>query len=140
MPNHLLSSHTSSRSGTRLIGLIGWVVLVFAVAAPGAAATIDAAAFYASLAKPDWAPPAWLFGPVWSLLYGLMGIAAWLVWRSPRPRAMAFGQCSRPIRAARVDDEHFIGKTHALQAGFQLRGRIERDDRNGKRLTHDWHL
>ena len=91
MPNHLLSSHTSSRSGTRLLSLIGWLVLVFAVAATGAAATIDAAAFYASLAKPDWAPPAWLFGPVWSLLYGLMGIAAWLVWRSPRPRAMAFG-------------------------------------------------
>ena len=68
MPNHLLSSHTNRRSGTRLLSLIGWLVLVFAVAATGAAATIDAAAFYTSLAKPDWAPPAWLFGPVWSLL------------------------------------------------------------------------
>lgn len=40
-----------------------------------------AASFYAFLAQPSWAPPAWLFGPVWSVLYVLMAIAAWLVWR-----------------------------------------------------------
>ncbi len=44
-------------------------------------ASIDAATFYAELARPSWAPPAWLFGPVWTLLYALMGVAAWLVWR-----------------------------------------------------------
>jgi tryptophan-rich sensory protein len=37
--------------------------------------------FYAELARPAWAPPAWLFGPVWSTLYALMAVAAWLVWR-----------------------------------------------------------
>ncbi len=38
-------------------------------------------AWYPGLLKPSWTPPGWLFGPVWSLLYLLMGIAAWRVWR-----------------------------------------------------------
>lgn len=38
-------------------------------------------AWYASLQKPSWNPPGWLFGPVWTLLYVLMAVAAWQVWR-----------------------------------------------------------
>ncbi len=64
-----------------LIGLVGWLLLVFVAAAIGAAASTDAGPFYQQLVRPPWAPPAWLFGPVWSVLYLLMGIAAWLVWR-----------------------------------------------------------
>lgn len=60
---------------------MGWLALVFVAAAIGAVASADAGAFYAQLVRPDWAPPASVFGPVWSLLYALMGIAAWLVWR-----------------------------------------------------------
>lgn len=39
--------------------------------------------WYESLAKPAWRPPNWLFGPVWTLLYGMMAVAAWRVWRKP---------------------------------------------------------
>ena len=65
------------------IGGVAWLLAVVAAAAAGAFASKDAAAFYATLDKPTWAPPAALFGPVWSLLYALMGIAVWLVWRLP---------------------------------------------------------
>ncbi|AGG87382.1 tryptophan-rich sensory protein [Rhodanobacter denitrificans] len=65
----------------QIIGLIGWLLLSFSAAAIGSIASIQAAAFYRQLAQPTWAPPSAVFGPVWSLLYALMGIAAWLVWR-----------------------------------------------------------
>ncbi len=68
---------------SQVVGLIGWLLVAFAAAAVGAMASVDSAAFYAQLNKPSWAPPAWLFGPVWTVLYGLMGVSAWLVWRSP---------------------------------------------------------
>ena len=63
------------------LGLIGWLVMSLATGAVGALATRNAREFYGSLAKPEWAPPGWLFGPVWTTLYLLMAIAAWLVWR-----------------------------------------------------------
>ena len=64
-----------------ILGLIGWLFVSFAASAVGAIASIEAKAFYGQLAQPEWAPPAWLFGPVWTALYALMAIAAWLVWR-----------------------------------------------------------
>lgn len=63
------------------IGLAGWLLASFAAAAVGGVASANAGGFYQQLARPAWAPPSWLFGPVWSVLYLLMGIAAWLVWR-----------------------------------------------------------
>lgn len=69
-------------SGKRqALGLVGWLLLVLVAGAIGAAASVQAATFYATLAQPSWAPPAAVFGPVWSVLYVLMGIAAWLVWQ-----------------------------------------------------------
>jgi translocator protein len=68
------------------LGLVVWLVVVFAAAAVGAIASVDAGAFYAQLDRPPWAPPASVFGPVWSLLYALMGVAAWLVWREEGAR------------------------------------------------------
>ena len=73
----------------QLAGLPGWLLAVFVAAAIGAIASVDAAAFYAQLSKPSWAPPAGVFGPVWTVLYLLMGLSAWLVWRSPRRSRVA---------------------------------------------------
>jgi translocator protein len=61
--------------------LAGWLLVTFTAAAFGAWASRDAPGFYAQLDKPAWAPPAGVFGPVWTLLYALMAIAAWQVWR-----------------------------------------------------------
>ncbi len=65
----------------QVLGLLGWLGVSFTSALIGAIASAKAGVFYQQLARPQWAPPAWLFGPVWSVLYLLMGIAAWLVWR-----------------------------------------------------------
>ena len=66
----------------QVLGLLGWLLLTFAAAAVGAVASAEARAFYGQLLRPSWAPPGWLFAPVWSVLYILMGVAAWLVWRA----------------------------------------------------------
>lgn len=66
---------------TQALGLLGWLAATFIAAAVGAAASAQAGPFYAQLVRPGWAPPGWLFGPVWTALYVLMAIAAWLVWR-----------------------------------------------------------
>jgi tryptophan-rich sensory protein len=66
-------------------GAAGWFVLVVVVAAIGAAASVDAGDFYATLARPAWAPPASVFGPAWTVLYLMMAIAAVLAWRAQGP-------------------------------------------------------
>ena len=72
---------SQSKQG-QILGLIGWLVLSFAASAVGAVASIQAKSFYSQLVQPAWAPPPWIFAPVWSILYALMAISAWLVWRS----------------------------------------------------------
>ncbi|AXK73731.1 tryptophan-rich sensory protein [Lysobacter sp. TY2-98] len=62
-------------------GFVAWMAVTFVAAAAGAAASVDAAPFYAALVRPSWAPPSGLFGPVWTLLYALMGVAVWWAWR-----------------------------------------------------------
>ncbi len=66
----------------QLAGLLVWLAITFIAAAIGAAASIDAASFYAGLTQPPWAPPGAWFGPVWTILYILMGVSVWLVWRA----------------------------------------------------------
>lgn len=62
-----------------VLGLVGWLLLCFAAAAPGA--FFMPGEWYDGLNKPTWNPPGWLFGPVWSCLYAMMAVAAWLVWK-----------------------------------------------------------
>ncbi len=61
------------------LALAGWLALCFAASATVVFVSIDG--WYAGIQKPSWSPPSWLFGPVWSILYGMMGVAAWLVWK-----------------------------------------------------------
>jgi len=72
---------THLSTSRQALGLFGWLLASFVTGSIGSVASINAAGFYGQLVQPSWAPPAWLFGPVWSVLFVLMGIAAWLVWR-----------------------------------------------------------
>lgn len=62
-----------------VLGLIGFIVVTFCAPAVGVLSVPGS--WYASLNKPAWNPPAWIFGPVWTFLYLLMAVAAWLVWK-----------------------------------------------------------
>jgi translocator protein len=73
-------------------GLLGWIFLCFAVAGVSGAWTArEITGWYRTLHRPSFAPPNWVFGPVWSLLYLLMAIAAWLVWAAPGSGARSWG-------------------------------------------------
>ncbi len=61
------------------IGLVLWVLVSFAAGWVGS--RFMPGEWYAALAKPSWNPPSSVFAPVWSVLYLLMGVSAWLVWR-----------------------------------------------------------
>ena len=61
------------------LGLVLW--LVVSLAAGWVGSRFMPGEWYASLTKPAWTPPSAVFGPVWTALYVLMGVAAWLVWR-----------------------------------------------------------
>ncbi len=63
----------------KVVGTIGWLVVPYVAAAVGA--QFSARDYYAQLTRPEWAPPGWLFAPVWTLLYLMMGISAALVWQ-----------------------------------------------------------
>ncbi|MFA9477395.1 TspO/MBR family protein [Phycisphaerales bacterium AB-hyl4] len=64
------------------VGLICWIALSLLAGVVGGVATgREAGAFYRELELPPFAPPGWVFGPVWTLLYLLMGVAVWLVWK-----------------------------------------------------------
>ena len=74
------STNPSPHSRThQTLALVGWLTLCFSAAVT--AVFVSTGGWYAALHKPSWNPPAWVFGPAWSLLYVLMAVAAWLVWR-----------------------------------------------------------
>lgn len=63
-----------------LLGLLGWIGVCFLPSLTAIFVSVDG--WYSTIQKPTWNPPSWLFGPVWTTLYLLMGISAWLVWRT----------------------------------------------------------
>lgn len=68
----------------RIASLILWILVCQAVGLIGARWTIDAIpTWYATLNKPSFSPPNWVFGPVWTTLYLLMAIAVWVISRTP---------------------------------------------------------
>src|SRR5574340_1464208 len=66
----------------QVLGVVVWLVLCEGAGALGALFTAPSIpTWYAGLHKPSWTPPGRVFGPVWTTLYALMAVAAWLVWR-----------------------------------------------------------
>ena len=77
----------------KYVSLVAFVGVCFAVAASGAFFPPDD--WYRSLNRPSYAPPNWVFGPVWTILYLMIAVSGWLVWsaqseRSKRPAMIVF--------------------------------------------------
>jgi translocator protein len=93
-----MTAHVDRRAppgAPHLLALLALLVLCVGGGAAIGLAFAGRTAAYGGYELPAWAPPAWLFAPVWTVLYTLMAVSAWLVWRTPdRPRGralMAFG-------------------------------------------------
>ncbi len=63
------------------IQLVVCIVAVAAAALGGSLSTIDAVEQYGELEQPSWAPPSWVFGPVWTLLYVAIAVAGFRLWQ-----------------------------------------------------------
>ncbi|MEV6430468.1 TspO/MBR family protein [Nocardia sp. NPDC051463] len=101
LDNSYRPGESASRAGSnsfpytwrsQALGAAVSVLLVLAAAATGSVSASSAASRYDSLTQPDWAPPSWLFGPVWTVLYALIATSAWWLWRA-RP----WGEVRVPI-------------------------------------------
>ena len=73
---------------TLWIGLVVWIGVCLGAGGLGAiATTTEIDGWYRTIAKPAWNPPDFVFGPVWTTLYVMMGVAAWVVWKPAGVRA-----------------------------------------------------
>ena len=76
-PGHMSKIHANRV--TSIIGLLFWLSLSALVGWFGSQFSADN--WYIELTKPNWTPPGWIFGPVWTILYILMAVSAWLIWK-----------------------------------------------------------
>lgn len=79
-----------------LRALLSFAALCYLVAGISGVVTVGSVQnWYPTLAKPWFSPPNWIFGPVWTLLYGMIALAGWRVWRqggaAPRAAWVAYG-------------------------------------------------
>lgn len=73
--------HAPRTPAARWWGLAGFGAAVTAAALIGVLGVAGTSDEYQNLDQPAWAPPSWLFGPVWTALYVMIATAGWLVWR-----------------------------------------------------------
>jgi benzodiazapine receptor len=72
----------------QVAALVGFIGAAFIAGAIGSWATFpNVRDWFPLLLKPSWNPPSWVFGPVWTTLYVLMGVAIWRAWRAGGPAA-----------------------------------------------------
>ncbi|KAF8057122.1 LanC-like protein 3 [Scenedesmus sp. PABB004] len=98
--------------------------LALAIAVPllggvgGSVATMsEVKGWYTTIRKPSWTPPNWLFGPVWTALYTMMGLASWLVWRHGGLEAQALPLAAYAVQLAlNLAWTPLFFKAHALGA------------------------
>ncbi|MET8149728.1 TspO/MBR family protein [Actinoplanes sp. NPDC049668] len=76
-----MTVHVLHRSRTAWWGLLPFAAATLAAALIGGLGVAGTAGEYQSLEQPSWAPPSWLFGPVWTILYAMIAVAGWLAWR-----------------------------------------------------------
>jgi tryptophan-rich sensory protein len=95
-----MTASTTTAPATRTSGWLSLAVFVVGCELVGALGVpftdTDPGSWYDTVDKPPFNPPGWVFGPVWTTLYALIGVAAWLVWRENdhpgrRPALVAFG-------------------------------------------------
>ena len=70
------------KNSKNIAGLIGWILLCSLAGIFGA--QFEPGTWYEMLSKPAWTPPNWVFPIVWPILYILMGISAWLLWKQEK--------------------------------------------------------
>ena len=85
-----MNSKAKTYPDNQWLVLAGFLALCLAVSGlAGFATSQSITTWYLTLQKPSWTPPGWLFGPVWTVLYLMMAVAAWRVWRKVGNKAGA---------------------------------------------------
>ena len=95
----MTGARTTRRPMADLLALACFGLAVAVVAIVGGLASASASAQYGGLVQPSWAPPSWLFGPVWTVLYVMIAVAGWRVWRE---RAAAGRRTALAVYAAQL--------------------------------------